>query len=222
MSPTNEEFIKQDIIDELTWDNSVDASNINVEVKGNTVELNGYVPNHSAKIAAENDVYNLSEITSVINNLKVRPAGTKEKGREDADVASNIINKFEWDNRINAENIRIECSEGVITLRGEVDSFWERNIAESIALFTTGVNNVINEIEVVPLRSAVDIDIKNDIRNAFRRSQFINEKSINVEVDRGIVNLSGTASNYLEKTRAYNIAVFTSGVQDVKDNITIA
>ena len=220
MAPTTEELTKQDVIDELTWDDSVDANDIDVTVHDGLVELNGSVPTYAAKAAAERDAYLASDTTTVINNLTVRFPTTRAVPT-DIEITTNIENKLNWNSQINASGIKVRTTDGIVTLSGVVDTYWEKSLAEDVALYTDGVIDVVNELTVTPLKSIVDIDIENDIRNAFRRNSIIDDTRISVNVSGGIVKLSGIASSYLEKSRAYNIAKYTAGVRDVVNNITI-
>ncbi len=220
MTPTAEELKKQDIVDQLTWDDSVDANDISVIVRDGVAELNGTVPTYASKLEAERNAYLVSGINDVVNNLAVE-FPTTETIPTDLEITTNIENKLKWNSQINSAGIRVETTNGIVTLSGMVDSFWEKTHAEDMALYTHGVIDVINDLTVTPVKSVVDIDIENDIRNAYRRSGLIDEEKINVEVNGGIAKLSGIAPNYLIKTRAYNIARYTAGVIDVIDNITI-
>jgi osmotically-inducible protein OsmY len=106
-------------------------------------------------------------------------------------------------------------------LTGFTDTYWEKNLAEDIAIYTHGVIDVENNLTVTLSKSLVDIDIENDIRAAYRRSVFIDEGKIGVNVNNGIVTLTGEVSHYFTKERAYNIAMYTSGVVDVINNILV-
>ncbi len=220
MNPADDENIKQDIFDQLTWDDSIDASDINVSVLNGVASLEGTVPSYSAKMAAEGYAYDTSEITDVENNLIV-DFPTAEPMPSDLEITTSIENKFEWHSKINAAGIRVETINGNVTLSGVVESYWEKVLAENLALDTYGVADIANELTVVPVKSFVDDGIENDIRSAYRRSGLIDEKKITVEVNGGIVRLRGIAANNLVKSRAYDIAVYTAGVKDIIDEITV-
>ena len=55
----------------------------------------------------------------------------------------------------------------------------------------------------------------------FKRNS-IDDKKINVSVKNGVVNLTGIVRNHFTKRQAYNIAMYTTGVVDVVDDIVIA
>ncbi len=123
MSPTFAEIKKQDIIDQLTWDNRVNANEVYVKVQDNTVQLKGTVPTYASKVAAEKDAYEVSGVTRVENELEVEIA-TDIARPTDLEITESIENKLIWNSQINSANIRIDTVEGIVTLSGVVDSYW--------------------------------------------------------------------------------------------------
>lgn len=71
MAPLPEEIKKQDIVDQLTWDDSVNANEVHIDVQDKTVRLTGKVPNYVAKMAAERDAYQVAGVAIVENYLEV-------------------------------------------------------------------------------------------------------------------------------------------------------
>ncbi|MFW5757636.1 MAG: BON domain-containing protein, partial [Bacteroidota bacterium] len=106
MSPQTDEFIKQDIIDHLVWDDSIDANDIHVSVNDGVVELTGTVPGYTTKLAAEEDARQVKGVIDVDNSLEiVFPPQTSRPS--DAAITSNIENKLLWNSSINAANITV-------------------------------------------------------------------------------------------------------------------
>lgn len=220
MSPQTDEFIKQDIIDHLVWDNSIDANDIHVSVDNGIAELTGTVPGYTAKLAAEEDTLQVKGVIEVDNALEI--VFPPEKARPgDAAITSNIENKLLWNSSINAANITVETKDGVVTLMGNADTFWEKKLAEEIANNSYGVIWVDNKLSVNLVKTVVDIDIEQDIKNALRRNVFINETLINVDVNNGSARLSGVVPYYVMKKDVIDTAMLTAGVTDVIDEITI-
>ncbi len=220
MNPKSEEIKKQDIIDNLTWDDSVNANDVNVRVENSTAVLEGTISSYAEKLAAERNALDVPGINVVENNLTVLLPATINLP-SDAEITSNIENKLLWDSQIDSTKINVQTIDGVVTLSGEVDTYWEKNQAEDLALSTLGVIDVINNLTVVLTKSLVDLDIESDIKAAYRRSAVIDENKIGVSVNNGIVTLTGTVSDYFTKYRAYRIATYTSGVVDVIDDIVV-
>ena len=67
------ERIREDVSDRLTDDPHLDASDIEVAVDGTEVTLNGTVDSRTAKRRAEDQADDVTGVTHVQNNLRVRP-----------------------------------------------------------------------------------------------------------------------------------------------------
>jgi hypothetical protein len=66
------EDIRQDVIDEMTWERSLDTPGIGVAVHGDTVTLTGHVRSYAEKRAAEKAVKRVHGVIAVANDLEVR------------------------------------------------------------------------------------------------------------------------------------------------------
>lgn len=67
----SEERIREDVYDRLSYDPSVDASEINIRVEGTEVVLSGVVHSREEKHRAEDLVESISGVRNVQNNLRV-------------------------------------------------------------------------------------------------------------------------------------------------------
>ncbi len=221
MCPTLAEIKKQDIVDHLTWNNSVNANEVFVNVDNGTVQLKGTVPTYASKVAAEKAVYEVPGVIKVENYLKIEMDPDVARPT-DQEIARNIESKLISNSRIDSVNIMIDVSEGIVTLSGFTGSYWEKKHAEHIALDTKGVIEVINNLQVQITKSVIDIDIENDIKNTLERIGLSDHDQVTVSSNEGVVRLSGVLPGYREKNRAYTIAMYTAGVIDVLDDITVA
>jgi osmotically-inducible protein OsmY len=221
MVPLVEEIRKQDVVNQLTWDDSVNANEIDVEVFDGTVQLKGSVPNYIAKLAAERVAIQVGGVEKVENFLSVEfpPTITLPS---DSQIAENIKSMLNCDSRLNASGIDVDISKGSVTLSGSVPSFTEKHLAEKIAITATGVVDVKNGLKVELFRSFIDAEIEKDIKNTFEQNILIDHQTLDVSVSDGVVRLSGTAANYPVKIEAFEVAMITPGVMDVIDEITIA
>jgi hypothetical protein len=77
----SDEKIREDVIDRLTDDLYIDASEIEVSVQSCEVTLTGHVDDKDAKRRAEDIVESVSGVTNVENKLKVQPADDS-RGRD--------------------------------------------------------------------------------------------------------------------------------------------
>jgi osmotically-inducible protein OsmY len=70
----SEDRVREDVSDRLTDDPWLDASEIEVEVRGDEVTLNGHVSTRQDKRRAEDMALAVSGVAEVQNNLRVRSA----------------------------------------------------------------------------------------------------------------------------------------------------
>jgi len=64
MDPLANETKKKEIIDQLVWNDSVNANNIHVTVEGNLATLEGSVPSYAQKLTAEREAFLIAGIKS--------------------------------------------------------------------------------------------------------------------------------------------------------------
>jgi osmotically-inducible protein OsmY len=220
MAPTTSEYIKKEIIDQLVWDNSVNANEILVSVSDGAVKLRGRVPTYASKIAAEKNAWSVEGVNRVENLLEVElPPDTARPS--DTEITRSIENKLVWNSEITSANISIQTTDGIVSLNGTVDSFWQKSLAEDVAHFTRGVVDVVNNLAVSVTKSVIDIDIESDIKSTMKRSGLTGGHDITVSVANGIVRLSGTVPNHAVKKQAKSIAMYTAGVIDVIDDVVV-
>lgn len=220
MQPEKEEKIKKHIIDHLTWDASVNANDINVTVKNGKVELRGTVQNSTARMAAERNAFHVQGVEDVKNYLEIKFPVTQTLPT-DEEISENITSILKWNSHIDASEIQVKTFNNLVTLEGNVGSYWEKYVISEIVNAVRGVLEVKNNIIVRPKLETRDINIKSDIESAFERTNLINDNNIDVSVDTGMVTLKGAVSNFFVKTQAHNIAIYTSGVVDVVDKLTV-
>ncbi len=220
MQPEREEKIKQHIIDHLTWDASVNANGINVTVKNGKVELRGTVQNSTARLAAGRNAFQVKGVEDVGNYLEIKFPATQTLPT-DEEINENITRILMWNSQFDASEIQVKTHDNIVTLEGNVGSYWEKYVIGEIVNSVRGVLEVQNNIEVRPKLKTRDINIKNDIDSAFERTNLIDEENIDVSVDTGMVTLEGAVSNFFVKTQAHNIAMYTAGVVDVVDKLTV-
>jgi osmotically-inducible protein OsmY len=220
MTPTIEEVKKKQVIDQLSWDDTVDANDINVEVLGKTVTLNGTVPSYRTRETAEKDAMRVSGIHHVENMLKVKFPKTLE-APDDEVVRKRISDLILWDDQISSTEISVDVNQGVVTLGGMVETRREKEVARNLASSVIGVVEVENNLSVRLAREFVDGEVRHEVEQAFERNILFDEQNIHIEVSEGVVYLEGRTSTLVAKREADEIALYTPGVIDVVNNLTI-
>jgi osmotically-inducible protein OsmY len=213
----SEEVMRGLIIDQLRWDPRVDANDVQVTVDGGWATLTGTVPNLRARIAATDAAWSVWGITAVSNHLRLAPMVKLE----DPVIKLGVETALLADSFLDAGSIRVSVDKGAVTLRGTVDAFWKKRIAEEDAQAVHHVTEVTNELAVVPTKRFTDEEIAKDIMAALERNAFVDVEAVNVTVSYGKVTLTGTVPSWIAKNAARNVAWYTLGVTDVDDQLVV-
>jgi osmotically-inducible protein OsmY len=215
-----DEQIKKDLVDQFYWDPRVDASDIKVEVNDGRVTLSGTVPTYPARQSAEMDCFSIFGVTSVENDLDVKPA-SGDLATPDEEIQEKIRTFLEWNPGIDVSHIRISVVGGLVTLEGSVDAYWKREIAAKLAASIPEVSGVRNKLAVTPIESSDDKRIADTILAALNRNMMVPEQDIQVEVTGGRVTLSGKVPNWIAYKAVEDAAQLTAGVVDVQNQVSI-
>jgi osmotically-inducible protein OsmY len=110
---------------------------------------------------------------------------------------------------------------GNVTLTGNVDSWQEKQLAADVVEGVDGVVNVNNRINVNTKVNRPDTEIATDIRRTLHWDVLVDDALVNVDVNKGKVNLSGVVGSNAEKRRTMTDA-WVSGVYEVNaDNLKV-
>lgn len=217
----NAEDIKKDVVDQLYWDGRVDAANVQVEVLDDRVVLTGIVPTVGTRYAAEEDAWLVEGVHAVENDLTVEyPAGLATPS--DDTIVARIADTLLWHPDIDSSDITPAASQGWVTLKGSVGSYWQQMLAGELASGISGVLGVANELAVVPSKDITDQSIARAIVSALERNAYVDPEDINVEVADGVVILSGAVPNLMVYRAAADAARHTVGVVNVINKLTFA
>jgi len=211
--------IRKDIIDELKWDVSLDASKINVEVKEDRIILSGAVSSLAAKKSAERDA-GVAGDYPIENKLKVK-VPEKITLPSDRELSENITKFIAFTAGFENAHVKAFSEAGIVTLKGTVESYWQKMKAEGLASEMTGVMSIVNEIAVVPTKRVDDESIAEKVVNSMERNLNIDLNQIDVKVVNGIVTLTGKVADWISYDTAYNAAANTAGVIDVINDLAI-
>ncbi|KMQ52612.1 Osmotically inducible protein Y precursor [Chitinispirillum alkaliphilum] len=220
MAYTDEE-IRRVVQDQLAWDGRLSNSQIEISVQGGKVTMSGEVSSFTARQAAETDALMVPGVMEVDNRTVIGfPYG--EQKLEDRELKVSILNRFLWNPNIPASEIDVGVSDGVVSLKGSVDGYWKKVRAEEIVYGMSGVINVRNEIAVVPSKEYSDKEIADVITNAMERNEYIDPQRVELQVDNGIVAVSGTLESRNEVFEIIRIIKYTRGVREIVNLLDIA
>lgn len=211
--------LRQDIIDELDFEPSIDAADIGVSVEDGVVTLTGHVPTYSQKIAVEDVVRRVKGVRAIAQEIEVRPYGTNITA--DDEIAKRAVNSINWHTAIPAGAVQVKVQKGWVTLTGKVDWQYQKNAAEDAVSKLTGVIGVSNQVALKPRPSS--FDVKKRIEDALKRNAELEAKAISVDVlEGGKVRLEGKVHAWSERSAAERAAWSAAGVTTVDDRITVS
>ena len=141
--PTDSE-IKTRVENSLSWDPSVDDSEITVSVVDGTVTLEGTVDRYWKRSHTENRVSGIRGVIGIENKLAVVPSKTIG----DELIAEDVVDAIDRDTRLDVEDVTVKVDNGVVTLTGTVPSTFARNAARWDASRTAGVTGVKNKLNI--------------------------------------------------------------------------
>lgn len=154
--------VRMALLDKIGWD----ALDFGIEVEGDEIVLTGEAENRSNQELAKEVALSVDRVESVDNRItlkeaessdtpvasavadaegEVRDAVADAEGEvRDAILETRVKSRLVAEMGANAFDIEVEASDGVVSLRGEVDSDSERQIALGTASETDGVERVVD------------------------------------------------------------------------------
>ncbi|MEE2022807.1 MULTISPECIES: BON domain-containing protein [Alkalimonas] len=139
----------------LLLNSNLNSFKINTNVEDGNVILTGQVATEVDKALAGELVENLEGVKSVDNQLTVMPADRARSDDEqdsnrltDAKIATVVKTRLLLESEVSGTAIKVDVSNGVVTLQGEVDSASERDLAEALAKKSKDVTRVDNQLRV--------------------------------------------------------------------------
>ena len=209
--------LQHDVLDELEWEPSLDASKIGVSADHGVVTLTGHVDTLAARLIAERATKRVAGVEAVANELEVAaPFATVP---DDNSIAQHALSALEWNATVPPGTVKVTVSDGWLTLEGQVEWYYQKRAAEDSVCDLLGVRGLTDRIEVKPRVRAADV--KEKIEAALRRNAELDAKRIVVEATGGRIVLKGTVRSWAEHEDAMNAAWSAPGVTRVEDHISI-
>ncbi len=143
----------------------------------------------------------------------------------DAALTTKVKAKLAADPEINPFKIDVDTDNGMVTLRGRVDEEGDRTEAVKLARQTSGVRGVHDEIQVgaAPVDEApgADAAIATAVKAKLAADPDVSSLNVDVDVEDGVVTLSGVVRSDYAKTHAEELAEKVGGVRSVNNEIQV-
>jgi osmotically-inducible protein OsmY len=221
--------ILQDVKNGLAADSATSPFNINVEVKNGIVTLSGKVKFWNDKQLATQVVKKIKGVKGIKNQITFNNI---DVDRSDSEIQAAIERRLRLDPYVCEGLIKVTVKDGKVNLSGTVGTVVEKSRAYNDA-WVAGVTSVDNKpLEVnwwacnsvrqeVKFVATSDEELEKTVKEAFLYDPRVFSFNPEVEVDNGIVTLSGVVDNLKAKRAAEQDALNTMGVWMVRNHLQV-
>ena len=141
----------------------------------------------------------------------------------DHKLKTDVLAELSWEPSVSSDHIGVTAKDGVVTLSGHVDSYWQKHAAEAAAGRVQGVKAIAEEIEVrLPLHfNRSDDEIAAAALSRLAWDVSIPKEAVKVKVEKGMVTLTGKLDWHFQQDSARANIRSLSGVVGVDDQTTL-
>ena len=143
--------------------------------------------------------------------------------RTDAEIQKDIADALKWEPSLRDDDIAIAVRDGVVTLAGYVDSYFDKWRAERAIENVAGVKAIANDLNVVlPVSSErPDPDIARAAVDVLKWNVSIPDDRVRVKVENGWVTLEGEVDWGYQREAAMRAIRSLTGVKGVSNRIAV-
>lgn len=198
---------------------------VKVTVENGIASLTGTVDLYEYKNDAQKRVLHAKGVTAVRNEIEVAGANVSDQA-----LQAKLLEKLTYDPDAYGkvfDAISLNVSNGVVALGGHAHNYVDRDSAVALVSTTSGVKDVVDNVEVDPT-SQMDDRIRMDVARAVYGFPSLNRyaidpaKPIRIAVQNGNVELYGVVDSEADKNVANIQANSVPGVFSVKNYIEVA
>jgi len=216
--PRTDHEIEQDVLAELSvGQDAADQRFLAVTVEDGVVDLTGFAESYAHKLAIERAASRVVGVRDVRDYLEVRPRHTDQ--RDDRDIERAAKRALQWDARL-PRGVHVEVTNGVLRVRGVVQRFSQLEAAEEAVRNLVGVRDVVNEVKLATAPAPADLEL--DVQAAIRRRFGTECRDIWVDVDDGVVTLTGVVPTFAMLDDIERVVRSIRGVTRVADQLLVA
>ncbi len=139
----------------------------------------------------------------------------------DAELQGWLEDALFTDPRLSAQRIDVFVRDGVVTLRGTVQSEESRTVASAIAGAHPGCRGVVDHLRVVPADDLPDHIVARNAREALDTLVETARKQVKVVASGGTVTLRGSVPSEWERAAAEDVVRGADGVWHVNNELAV-
>lgn len=139
------------------------------------------------------------------------------------ELQQHVLDALDWGLGVDADEVGVSVDNGVVTLRGDVRTFTEKQIAECVALSVHGIKAVANGLKVhlAGGYERTDTEIVLAAVTALKWNTTVPADRVTVTVVNGWVTLNGTLDFYHQSAAADLAVRDLRGVKGVSNAILL-
>jgi len=209
--------VRQDILDELEFEPSLDATTVGVAVRDGVVTLTGWVESYSEKLTVERAVERIKGVRGIAQEIEVRPRDPN--GPHDDEITQRAIAALRWSTMVPDGRIMVKVEHGRVTLMGTLDWAYQKRGALDLVRGLRGVIAVTDLIELA--ERVASKDVKTAIENALGRHAELEDRDVKVSVAGNRVTLDGRVASWRARRVVEEAAWSVAGVTEVTDQLIV-
>ena len=202
------------------------GDDIKIKSKDGAVTLTGVVADNHHKSLAQETVAGIPGVKSVDNKLEVK--GPPPAENSDAWITTKVKTMLLFHRNVSAMT-EVNTKDGIVTLQGKANSQAQKDLTTEYARDVEGVKDVKNEMTVAKTSKKTqtvggkidDASITALVKMTLLYHRSTSALNTSVTTEKGVVTLSGKASNAAAKDLATKYANDVNGVKGVKNRMTI-
>lgn len=143
--------------------------------------------------------------------------------KSDLQVQKDVMAEIRWDPLLDAAEIGVSVKSGVVTLTGEIDSYYKKMAAENAAKRVAGVKAVAEDIHVgvSPTHKRSDTEIAEAVLHALKWNTAVQEEKIKIKVENGNVKLEGEVEWEYQRSHAKEAISNLIGIRSINNAIVV-
>lgn len=140
---------------------------------------------------------------------------------QDDELIHAVKDELERDPDVDSDVVAVSADDGVVRLRGTVESPGEKHEAEKDAKRIPDTELVDNELQVKPLSDRKDAELRGQVLQALALDGVV-PPTVDAKVKDGVVTLTGTVKGQEQLDEAKFVASNVAGGLEVLDEMTLA
>lgn len=142
---------------------------------------------------------------------------------QDQKLQASVLAELMWEPSITAAHVGVTADDGVVTLTGHVENYFQKHAAEKAAARVKGVKGVAQKLEVRLFGASKrsDEQIAHAAIDRLAWEVTVPSDAVKIEVEKGYVTLTGAVGWHFEKDAAERTIRGLYGVMGISNEIVI-